>query len=167
VSTSGTCAVSETGERAAAEDDPAPIGIIGQWPYYRAKLFAERAALERSGGDIEVLSVNPSLVLGPGDVNGSSTDDVRRIIEGSVPFVPVGGVSFVDVRDTADALVRAMERGRAGERYLLGACNLTLRASPAWSRRGSRCRDHARSRASVHRWSSASRRAWASRRLPT
>jgi dihydroflavonol-4-reductase len=127
VSTSGTCAVSETGDRAGTEDDPAPIGIIGQWPYYRAKLFAERAALERNGSDVEVVSINPSLVLGPGDVNGSSTEDVRRIIEGSVPFVPVGGVSFVDVRDTADALLRAMERGRAGQRYLIGACNLTVR----------------------------------------
>jgi dihydroflavonol-4-reductase len=127
VSTSGTCAVSETGDRAGTEDDPPPIGIIGQWPYYRAKLFAERAALERNGSDVEVVSINPSLVLGPGDVNGSSTEDVRRIIEGSVPVVPVGGVSFVDVRDTADALLRAMERGRAGQRYLIGACNLTVR----------------------------------------
>jgi dihydroflavonol-4-reductase len=126
VSSSGTCAVSESGERAATEDDEAPIGIIGRWPYYRAKLFAERAALARSGNGIEVVSVNPSLLLGPGDLAGSSTDDVRLVIEGAVAAVPRGGLSFVDVRDAADALVRAMEIGRAGERYLVGACNLTV-----------------------------------------
>jgi dihydroflavonol-4-reductase len=127
VSTSGTCAVSERGERPGTEDDPAPIGIIGRWPYYRAKLFAERAALGRSGSELEVVVVNPSLLLGPGDVRGSSTDDVRLVMEGAIPAVPAGGLSFVDVRDAASALLLAMERGRAGERYLVGACNLTVR----------------------------------------
>jgi dihydroflavonol-4-reductase len=127
VSTSGTCAVSEDGERAGTEDDAAPIGIIGRWPYYRAKLFAERAALEQNGKGIEVVSVNPSLLLGPGDVGGSSTDDVRLVMEGAVAAVPAGGLSFVDVRDAADALLRAMQVGRPGERYLAGGCNLTVR----------------------------------------
>jgi dihydroflavonol-4-reductase len=127
VSSSGTCAVSEDASRVGTEDDAAPMGLIGRWPYYRAKLFAERAALERSGASIEVVSVNPSLLLGPGDVNGSSTEDVRLVMEGAIPAVPAGGLSFVDVRDAADALLLAMERGRAGERYLVGACNLTVR----------------------------------------
>jgi dihydroflavonol-4-reductase len=125
-STSGTVAVSET-ERLATEDDEAPIALVGRWPYYRAKLFAERAALARNGAGLEVVSVNPSLVLGPGDVNGSSTEDVRRFLEGSIPAVPAGGLSLVDVRDVAEALRLAMERGRAGERYLVGAINLTVR----------------------------------------
>jgi dihydroflavonol-4-reductase len=126
-SSSGTCAVSETGERPGKEGDPAPIGIIGGWPYYRAKLFAERAALEHDGKGIEVISVNPSLLLGPGDLRGSSTGDVRLVIEGAIAAVPGGGLSFVDVRDAAEALAIAMKSGRAGERYLVGACNLTVR----------------------------------------
>ena len=126
-SSSGTCAVSETGERPGKESDPAPIGIIGRWPYYRAKLFAERAALEHDGKGIEVVSVNPSLLLGPGDLRGSSTGDVRLVIEGAIAAVPAGGLSFVDVRDAAEALAIAMKSGRAGERYLVGACNLTVR----------------------------------------
>ena len=125
-STSGTIAVSERADRVADESAPAPIGLIARWPYYRAKLFAERAALERSGR-LEVVCVNPSLLLGPGDVNGSSTEDVRLFLERAVPAVPAGGLSFVDVRDAADALRRAMDRGRPGERYLVGACNLTVR----------------------------------------
>ncbi len=126
-STSGTVAVSEDPGHVATEGDPPPLGLIGRWPYYRAKLFAERAALERSGQGIEVVCVNPSLLLGPGDVNGSSTGDVRRLLERAVPAVPAGGLSFVDARDAAEAMRLAMERGRAGERYLVGACNLTVR----------------------------------------
>jgi dihydroflavonol-4-reductase len=127
VSTSGTCAVSETGDRPGSEDDPPPIGLIGRWPYYRAKLFAERAALEQDGKGIEVVVCNPSLLLGPGDVRGSSTDDVRLVMERAVLAVPAGGLSFADVRDVAEALRAAMQRGRPGERYLLGSCNLTVR----------------------------------------
>ena len=125
-STSGTVAVSESGTRVSNEDDATPMGLIARFPYYRAKLFAERAALER-GGRPEVVCVNPSLLLGPGDNNGSSTEDVRLFLERAVPAVPAGGLSFVDARDAAEAMRLAMERGRAGERYLVGACNLTVR----------------------------------------
>jgi len=126
-STSGTVAVSDDPGRVATEDGDAPIGIISRWPYYRSKLFAERAALAASRDGFEVVSVNPSLLLGPGDVKASSTEDVRLFLEGAVPAVPAGGLSFVDARDAAEAMCLAMERGRAGERYLVGACNLTVR----------------------------------------
>ncbi|HEY1693331.1 MAG TPA: NAD-dependent epimerase/dehydratase family protein [Polyangiaceae bacterium] len=126
-STSGTVAVSEKADRVATEDDEAPMGLLARWPYYRSKLFAERAALERSRDGLAVVSVNPSLLLGPGDVNGSSTEDVRLFLEGAIPAVPAGGLSFVDARDAAEAMRLAMERGRAGERYLVGACNCTMR----------------------------------------
>lgn len=125
-STSGTVAVSDDPNRIPNESDSAPLGIIGRWPYYRAKLFAERAALSRSHAGFEVVCVNPSLLLGPGDVRGSSTEDVRRFLEGEVPAVPSGGLSFIDARDAAEAMCLAMDRGRGGERYLVGACNLTM-----------------------------------------
>ena len=126
-STSGTIAVGEDPDHVATEDDDAPIGLVGRWPYYRAKLFAERAAFERNDGRLEVVAVNPSLLLGPGDEGGTSTEDVRRQLEGSIPAVPAGGLSFVDVRDAAEAMRLAMLRGRPGQRYLVGACNLTVR----------------------------------------
>jgi dihydroflavonol-4-reductase len=125
-STSGTVAVSEAPGSVATEDDPAPIGILARWPYYRSKLFAERAALDRNRPGFDVVSVNPSLLLGPGDLRGSSTEDVRLFLEEGIWMVPAGGLSFVDVRDAAEAMRLAMSLGRAGERYLVGACNLTV-----------------------------------------
>jgi dihydroflavonol-4-reductase len=127
VSTSGTVAVSESPEHVRCESDPSPVGLIARWPYYRAKLFAEQVALGHDRVGFEVIAVNPSLLLGPGDVNGSSTGDVRAFLERRVAAVPAGGLSFVDVRDAAEAMRLAMELGHSGERYLLGACNVTVR----------------------------------------
>jgi len=126
-STSGTVAVSDDPDHIASETDETPIGLINRWPYYRAKLFAERAALEANDKDLEVVSVNPTLLLGPGDVRGSSTEDVRNFMEKKIPAIPPGGLSYVDARDAAEAMRLAMEKGTPGERYLVGACNLTLR----------------------------------------
>lgn len=127
-SSSGTIAIGEDPDHVATETDDAPIGIIARFPYYRAKLFAERAALAMNEPDVfEVVCVNPSLLLGPGDARGSSTEDVRLVIERRVPVVPPGGASFVDARDAAEGMLLAMERGTPGERYLLTACNITLR----------------------------------------
>jgi dihydroflavonol-4-reductase len=126
-STSGVVAVSEDPEHVANENDPTPVDLIHRWPYYRAKLFAERDALERPRSGLEVVCVNPSLLLGPGDVHGSSTGDIRAFLEGRVSAVFRGGLSFVDVRDAADVFCAAMDRGRPGERYLVGACNVTVR----------------------------------------
>jgi dihydroflavonol-4-reductase len=132
-STSGTVAVSDDADHVSTEDDETPIGLINRWPYYRSKLFAEKAALERhgvampNGETFEVVCVNPTLLLGPGDVNGSSTDDVRLFLERKIPAIPPGGISYVDARDAAEGMRLAMEKGVSGRRYLLGACNLTLR----------------------------------------
>jgi dihydroflavonol-4-reductase len=131
-STSGTVAVSDDPEHIATEADETPIALVHRWPYYRSKLFAEQRAFERqgaslpAGGTFDVVCVNPTLLLGPGDVNGSSTDDVRLFLERRIPAIPPGGLSYVDVRDAALGMVQAMERGSGGRRYLLGACNVTV-----------------------------------------
>jgi len=128
VSTSGTVAVSRDSARIDDETSSSPLELIAAWPYYRSKYYGERAALEQSGPDFEVVVVNPSLLLGPGDLRESSTQDVRRFIEGSFAVTPRGGLSLVDVRDAAEGTVLALLKGRAGERYILSAANLTFEA---------------------------------------
>jgi dihydroflavonol-4-reductase len=127
-STSGVVAVSEDSRQVRGEGAPAPMSLLARWPYYRSKLYAELAAFDRSGPGFEVVSVNPTLLLGPGDERGSSTGDVVSFLEERAPFVAAGGLSFVDVRDAALAMILALERGRAGERYLISAVNLTIEA---------------------------------------
>lgn len=124
-STSGTVAVSKSPE-VLDERSETPVDILSGWPYYRSKLYAERAALDRNTKEFEVVSINPSLLLGPGDVNGTSTGDVVQFLEGKLPVIPAGGLSFVDARDAALAMVLGMEKGRGGQRYLVGAANMTL-----------------------------------------
>ena len=127
-STSGVVAVTKDPDEVRSEQAEAPMDLLARWPYYRSKLVAERAGLDRSAPGFEVLAVNPTLLLGPGDDRGSSTGDVVRFLEKKVPFLPAGGLSFVDARDAAAAMILAMERGRAGERYLVSAANLTIEA---------------------------------------
>ncbi|HET7542625.1 MAG TPA: NAD-dependent epimerase/dehydratase family protein [Polyangiaceae bacterium] len=127
-STSGTVAVSSNSANIADESAQVPLELVAMWPYYRTKLYAEREALEANSAEFEVILVNPSLLLGPGDVRESSTGDVRRFLERAIPAIPGGGIAFVDVRDAARGMWLAFERGRAGERYILNAKNMTLAA---------------------------------------
>lgn len=126
-SSSGTVAVSKE-ERTATEADTPDLSVIAGWPYYLSKLYQEKAALRihRDTG-LPVVVLNPSLLLGPGDARLSSTDVVFKFLERRIPAMPSGGLSFVDVRDAAQGFLNALERGRPGERYLLGGANLSFR----------------------------------------
>src|SRR5207245_3483511 len=126
-STSGTVAVSDDPERMATEDDGYATELVRDWPYYLSKIYQEQTALRffREHG-LDVVVVNPSLLLGPRDARQSSTGDVLKFLTRSIPMVPSGGLSFVDVRDAADALVLAMQKGASGERYLVGGPNWTF-----------------------------------------
>jgi dihydroflavonol-4-reductase len=127
-STSGVIAVGTDPDQIIDEAAPPPMEHIAGWPYYRSKYFGEQEALSFNEPGFEVVIVNPSLLLGPGDVRESSTEDVRRFLEKAVLATPAGGVALVDVRDAAAGMILAMQRGRAGERYLLNGANMTLGA---------------------------------------
>jgi dihydroflavonol-4-reductase len=133
ISTSGTVAVSKSAQP-IDEQAPTPIELINRWPYYRSKLYAERSALERSQPEqgFSVLAVNPSLLLGPGDMNGTATIDVQNVLAGRVLAVPTGGVAFADVRDVAHTTFDALAQGRPGARYLLSSCNAPLGTFCRW-----------------------------------
>ncbi len=125
-STSGTVAVSERADEMPDEDSTAPVELMGRWPYYASKLYQEETARRACGDRIELVIVNPSLLLGPGDDRLSSTRDVLSFLARDIPVAPGGGLNFVDARDVAAALPAAMERGRPGERYLMGGHNMTF-----------------------------------------
>lgn len=126
-STSGTIGVGTDPDHIADERSPAPLEIINKWPYYRSKYYGEQIALAQNSDDFEVVIVNPALLLGPGDWQGSSTEDVRRALEQRMPLVPSGGYAFVDARDAAAGMILALDKGRAGQRYLLVSCNCPIR----------------------------------------
>src|SRR5919205_673117 len=125
-SSSGTIAISRE-QKVHTEEDDHPLQVAARWPYYLSKIFQEKTALRfhRDTG-FPVVLLNPSLLLGPGDARLSSTDVVFKFLERRIPAMPSGGLSFVDVRDAAAAFAAALERGRPGERYLLGAANMTF-----------------------------------------
>ena len=126
-STSGTIAVTEDGEVVPDESYPPPLDIISRWPYYASKTYQEVAALQSfNGKGMRLVIMNPSLLLGPGDERLSSCKVVLDFLARKINAMPIGGVSFVDVRDAAKAFRVAMKKGRHGERYLLGAVNWTF-----------------------------------------
>jgi dihydroflavonol-4-reductase len=124
-STSGTTAVSKT-ERTATEEDTAPLDVIGRWPYYLSKLYEERLTQDFCRKHaIPLVVCNPSLLLGPGDSRLSSTWTVVKFLQRDLPAMPNGGMSFVDVRDAAQAFVAALTRGELYGKHLMGV-NLSM-----------------------------------------
>jgi dihydroflavonol-4-reductase len=125
-STSGTVAVSRRADDVADEETPAPVEIIARWPYYASKLYQEEAARRATAGRVELVTLNPSLLLGPGDDRLSSTRPILQFLAREITLMPAGGLSVVDARDVAALMPVAMARGTPGARYLVGAVNWTF-----------------------------------------
>ena len=113
------------GER-ADETSVFTAGALGI-PYVNSKHEAEVEAFRLAARGLPLVCVNPSVVLGAGDVYGSSTSLVRRFLLGRIPVYVDGGVNIVDVEDVAAGHLLADEKGVPGERYILGGRNYTLR----------------------------------------
>lgn len=97
-------------------------------PYFESKRLAEQAVRKFVDQGLPVIGVYPSYCLGPGDIYLSSATLVTEFLKGNIPFVTRAGMGFVDVRDAAEALVLAMEKGQVGERYFISGHNLTYGA---------------------------------------
>jgi dihydroflavonol-4-reductase len=124
-STSGTIAVSKE-ERIGTEEDDYPITVVGRWPYYLSKIYEEKLTLEYCRKhSIPLVVLNPSLLMGPGDDRLSSTWTVMKFLNGEIPSMPGGGISFVDARDAAEAFFNALTRGELYGRHLMGV-NMSL-----------------------------------------
>jgi dihydroflavonol-4-reductase len=124
-STCGTCG--PVPGRPATEEDTPPDYEVAV-PYKRTKLEAERIVLEAARDGLDAVVVNPTTPVGEGDRFPTPTG---RMIEGVATGRYRGyvdtGLNVVDVRDVARGHLLAFERGRTGERYLLGGADLTLR----------------------------------------
>ena len=126
-STSGTVGISTTPDVIATDDSPWVEEIARSWPYYLSKIYAEKLCQEYTTRHaLPIVLMRPSLLLGPGDERQSSTKDVVLFLKKKIPFIPQGGLSFVDVRDVADAFIQAAHLAPAGSTYLLGAQNVPL-----------------------------------------
>ena len=125
-STSGTVGVSEDPEDIATERSPTKENLVKQWPYYLSKIYAERTVQTFIDKVMPIVVMRPTLLLGPGDREQSSTGDVVQFLQRKIPSTLEGGLSFVDARDAADAFILAMDKAPAGESYLLGASNVSL-----------------------------------------
>jgi len=109
-----------------AEDVEVALGdAVG--PYCRSKLRAENEAIARARAGHPVVVANPTMPVGPGDRGLSPPSRlIRDFCRGRLPARMDCTLNLIDVRDVAEGLVRTMERGIPGRRYLLGGENLTL-----------------------------------------
>ena len=113
--------------RGSTADETQVFGAGGYGiPYVNAKHEAEVQALRLAARGLPVVIVNPAYVFGRGDVNHSSTEIVRRFLRRQIPAYVDGALNIVDVDDVARGQLLADERGRPGERYILGNRNFTL-----------------------------------------
>ena len=114
--------------RGAMGDEDTPVTLEEMaGDYKRSKFLAERAAVESARDGLPVVIVNPTAPIGDHDVKPTPTGQiVLDFLNGDMPAFIDTGLNVVDARDAARGHLLACERGRTGERYILGSENLTL-----------------------------------------
>lgn len=112
-----------------AADENSPVSLdnmIG--PYKRSKFMAEQVAVEAARAGQDVVIVNPSTPVGERDIKPTPTGRiVVDFLKRKFPAYVDTGLNLVDVRECAQGHIAALEKGRSGERYILGGENLTLK----------------------------------------
>jgi dihydroflavonol-4-reductase len=108
------------------EDTPVSLDDMVS-DYERSKFLAEQLALDLAGRGLPVVVVNPAVPFGPWDVKPTPTGQmVVDFMRGRMIAAVDTGLNVVHVRDVARGHVLAAQRGRIGERYILGHRNLSL-----------------------------------------
>ncbi len=109
-------------------DEKTPVKLKEMTGHYkRSKFMAEQVALEYARGGLPVVIVNPTAPIGDHDVKPTPTGKiVLDFLNGDMPAFIDTGLNVVDASDCARGHLLAAERGRPGERYILGSENLTL-----------------------------------------
>ncbi len=111
----------------ADEDSPVSLAdMIGH--YKRSKFMAEQLAMEAGRSGMDVVTVNPTTPIGEQDIKPTPTGRiVVDFLKRKFPAYVETGLNLVDVRECARGHVAALEKGRTGERYILGGQDLTLK----------------------------------------
>jgi dihydroflavonol-4-reductase len=111
----------------ANENSPVSLSnMIG--PYKRSKFMAEQVAVEAAGRGTDVVIVNPSTPVGERDIKPTPSGRIIvDFLKKKFPAYVDTGLNLVDVKECARGHIAALEKGYAGERYILGGENLTLK----------------------------------------
>ena len=101
-------------------DESRPLAVHDRYLYNRSKALSQQMVLEASGEGLNALVLNPTAVIGPNDYKPSLLGQaVIRLAKGKLPALIPGGYDWVDVRDVAEAALRALSMGNTGEAYLI------------------------------------------------
>ncbi len=110
-------------------DENSPVflsDMIG--PYKRSKFMAEELAIRAGRDSLDVVVVNPSTPVGERDIKPTPTGRiVLDFLKRKFPAYVDTGLNLVDATECARGHLSALEKGRSGERYILGGENLTLK----------------------------------------
>ncbi len=105
-------------------DETAPFNLSGfDIPYFETKLQAERIALDANNDKLETVVVNPSIMISPPD--RKLTDGDRARIPKRIPIYFDLGINLVQTEDVVDGTIKALEKGRDGQRYILAGENVS------------------------------------------
>lgn len=113
-------------DRLADERDFYVPGSLVNNTYHETKFAMEKIALEASEVGYDIVILNPTLVLDPGDVHLSTGEILLMFAQGKAKFSVPGVVNIIDVRDAAEAHINAARIGKRGHRYILGGSNYPI-----------------------------------------
>ena len=110
-------------------DEQSPVGIDDMIGHYkRSKFMAEQVAVDAAKSGVDVVMVNPTTPIGERDIKPTPTGRiVLDFLKRKFPAYVDTGLNLVDATECARGHVQALEKGRSGERYILGGENLTLK----------------------------------------
>ena len=125
--TSSVAAIGVKPGVAVNENYQSPVeNLVGY--YKKSKYWAEQEAQNAVKLGQDIVIVNPSTPIGPWDIKPTPTGDlILRFLRRKMPAYVNTGFNFIDVRDVAQGHLLALEKGKTGERYILGNQNLTLK----------------------------------------
>jgi len=126
--TSSVATIGFTADGSPADED-SPVALADMIGHYKkSKFMAEQLAMEAGRSGMNVVTVNPTTPIGEQDVKPTPTGRiVVDFLKRKFPAYVETGLNLVDVRECAGGHVMASEKGRSGERYILGGENLTLK----------------------------------------